>query len=782
MRLAILFFTLLIAPIVQAASTVIIGTVSDASTGEPIPYATIRVLGTGQSTSCNEAGQYRLRLDPGQYEIKFSHVAHYSFVDTLVVGDSTFSLDVQLHPALIDVGQIKVYDRDYDEAQRIIAEAIAHKEEILAKIQQYSFDAYTKLVFRDTAKPDSTNILLITETQVTGYWKYPDKYKEIITARKQSANIDAENNLVAVGDILNFNKNRIDFGRYAFVSPTATDALDYYNYYIKDTTYVDGNRVFELEIEPRNDWTPLFVGTIGIADSTYDVVGVDVGFNKAFDNSILKEPHYRQVCAEFGRKFWMPTLLQFDGVVVLPIPGIPTFSFDYSASLHKFTLNTKFPDTTFNEFALEVAPEADNIDSTSWSENQLMPLTESELHGYFRIDSIKHAPRPLYKRALDIALRASFVAAFYPDMFHFNRVEGPYLGLSVPVSAPGSRWKADLKGGFAFGPNLWEHRVKVSYLLWKKRRVELFAIHHEEIRTRPTIISETNGNATGRALLNKSDPYNYYHEKGFSGAVQGRLLNHTTLGFGINDLEQLSEINHNEFSIFKNADKNRPNPAIIDGHLRSVSAVLRYDSRPLLNNKGRVLTSSEVVYTTVQAGVEYSRPDFLNSDFDYTRYSIKLFRRQRTFGWGLTSIYAYAGISDRTLPPQRFFTVDFGSQIVNGLTTLHTMSDSSFVGDRAAVIYATHDFGSRLFKASRLPLIKELPLTLDIHGGVFWTEFRNRKTALAQRAMNVSPNAYSEIGFGIGRLLPLGLVVNMTWQLSNHNTNKFALDLSRSLF
>ncbi len=782
MRLLIAFALILLSPTLHAASTIITGTVTDASSGDPIPFTTIRVLGTGQSTSCNETGQYRLRLEAGTYEIKFSHVAHYSYVDTLAVADSMITLDVALHPALIDVGQIKVYDRNYDEAERIIAEAIAHKEEILAKIKQYSFDAYTKLIVRDTSKPDSTNIMVITETQVTGYWKYPDKYKAIITARKQSANLSADENLVAVGDILNFNKNRIDLGKYAIVSPTATDALDYYNYYIKDTTVIDGNRVFELEIEPKNDWTPLFVGTIGIADSTYDVVGVDVGFNKGFESPMLKEPHYRQVCAEFDQKFWMPTLIQFAGVVNTSIPGIPIFKFDYSASLHKFTLNTEFPDTTFNEFVLEVAPGADKVDSASWSDNQLIPLTPDELYGYNRIDSIQHAPKPIYKRSLNVAFKALLVAGFYKDIFHFNRVEGPYLGLGFPFTAMDGSLGGHLGGGYSFDNDLWQHDVGLSYYLSKRRRLQLFVSHHDDIRTRPTIISRTNGNATAMALLSKFDPYDYFHEKGFSGTVQGKLFNYTTLGISLNDLRQYSEINNNDYSVFRHNDTNRTNPPIIDGKLRSASAVLSFDSRPLFNNKGKILTSNEVVFTTIEAGVEISRPDILNSDFDYTRYTLKIFRRQRTLGWGLTSIYAFAGLSDRSLPPQRFFTVDFGSQVVNGLTAMHTLSDSNYVGDRAALIYAAHDFGTRLFKASGLPLIKKIPFSLDIHGGACWTEFRNQAVADTQRRMNVTPKAYSELGFGLGNILPLGIVMDFTWQLSHHHTNGFTFDLSGSLF
>ena len=85
------------------------------------------------------------------------------------------------------------------------------------------------------------------------------------------------------------------------VTPTATDALDSYNYYLIDTVEVDGRRVFVLEVEAKSQVQPLFEGTIHIADSTFDVVAVDVGFNKGFRLGILQNPRYSQRFAEFDK-------------------------------------------------------------------------------------------------------------------------------------------------------------------------------------------------------------------------------------------------------------------------------------------------------------------------------------------------------------------------------------------------------------------------------------------------------------------------------------------------
>ena len=43
--------------------------------------------------------------------------------------------------------------------------------------------------------------------------------------------------------------------------------------------------------------------------------------------------------------------------------------------------------------------------------------------------------------------------------------------------------------------------------------------------------------------------------------------------------------------------------------------------------------------------------------------------------------------------------------------------------DRAAVLFASHDFDQQLFKKSNIPGIRDLPVTLSVHGGAFWTSF-----------------------------------------------------------
>ncbi|MDF1544567.1 MAG: DUF5686 family protein, partial [bacterium] len=419
-------------PLPKQHNSILEGIILDANSSKPVPRATIRVLESGITAMANDDGRYRLLLPPGDWELSVSHVTHYTQTIEISLSDSSMIQDISLAPSVVVLTGTTVYSRNYNAGQEIILKAIRRKQEILRRLSDYQYGAYSKVSVSDMSKEGVESILLIAESQTTAYWKYPDQYKEIITARRQTANIEAEGNLVTVGEILNFNKNRIDIGKYSIVSPTAEDAFDAYEYYLIDTIMTDGKPVFRLEIEPKSQTTPLFYGHIDIADSTYDVVAVSVGFNDAVRLEFIDSLFYRQQFADFGDNVWMPVEIGLTGQVHfgMKIPGIPKdLSFSHSASLYSFKYDQGIPSGLIDDFVLEVDEKADDIDSAAWNQRQTIPLTNLELAAFDRMDSLENVPPTIGKRALKIGSGLILATMAYSDIYHFNRVEGSYFGL-----------------------------------------------------------------------------------------------------------------------------------------------------------------------------------------------------------------------------------------------------------------------------------------------------------------------------------------------------------------
>ena len=776
-----LFVALLALP-AAAPAAIVEGTVYDADSNDPIPRVTIRIEGTGRSMLGNDSGRYRLRLEPGTYTVRFSHVAHYSETVDVAVGelDTAITRDVRLKPSLIELPGTRVYTRAYDPAQEIIIEAIRRKEALLSQIQDYTFEAYTKLAVRRLEDDTLENYLLITETQLSGWFQQPDQYKEIITARRQSSNLDAEGNLVTVGQIFNFNANRIELGRQAVVSPTASDALDYYNYYLLDTILVDGRPAFQLEIEPQSNAHPLFDGEILIVDSLYAVVGVDVTVNEAFDAPYLSNLRFSQRYARFEGDIWMPVEIRFNGKADLPIPVVPDLAFFYTAALNRLVFNEGIPPGTFDEYAIEVAREADEVDSSTWDEGALIPLTVDEAEGYRHIDSIENKPPSIWRVLLNVAGGTMMLVesrATY-DFFHFNRVEGAYLGAGVTLDQLIPRTDLYLKSGWAFDGEYWQHHYRATHTLSDRHKLRLAWGFHDEIVPRPTVFVDNSFNPSLISLWDKTNPLDYYLEKGFDVSLSVRPLQHTQATISYHDLNQYSVDNSTNYGIFDTDKDHRANPPIINGKLRNVGARFIYDSRPMIRNKGRDDTLFTVQYTRLESSFEWASDDIVENDFEYRRYDLSLYRSQRLSGFGVISLYAYGGLSDRALPPQRYFTADFGDVDNITLNEFKTLDETNFRGDRLLALYVGHDFGTSLFRRLNVPVLKNLPFSFLVYGGTFWSDFNSSSLKVDGGDLVAAPEGYSEIGFGFGRLPPLFLRLYFTWQLTAFDTRDFSVKFS----
>ncbi len=663
-------------------------------------------------------------------------------------------------------------------------QAIARKNDLLSRIHDYRYDAYIKFIVRDLAKDrdSAESVFLITETQTTAYWEQPDKYQEVISARQQSSNLPAENNLVSVGQILNFNTNRIDLQKYSVVSPTADDALDHYRYHLLDTLYISERTVFRLAIEPKSDAAPLFVGMIDVADSTFDVLAVDVGANEAIRFDFFENMRYRQRLRDFGEDHWMPEEIHFSGElhVGVPLPGFPEhISFEHAVTLDNFRFDAGDAPATLGEYLVVVDEGADDVDSTSWEEQRSAPLSEVEHGAYTRIDSIENRPRAFGSKLLTGAL-GTIALSSNPDFFRFNRVEAAYLGAGWTWRnlSPDLILRARL--GYSFGREDWQQRYGAQYRLSEGQRLWVGGTYQEQIVSRPTIVS-AGSNPTYLALFAKFDPLDYYREKGASFFVSTKLVNFTRLRLQYNDFRQSSAEVVTDYSIFDDEKLQRPNTPIVDGTLRSLSGSISFDSRPLLKQAGRDYYFNSFTYTQLSLGAEYASPSFIKNDFDFLRVFVRLWRRQRTLNMGLTTINAVAGISSGDLPPQRYFTVDFGRGAFVQPNSFTTMNETNFSGNRAAMVYLNHNFDQQLFRRSRIPLLREIPFTVSVHGGVFWTDFVDHTANPSDADVHTAPSAYSEIGFGIGNLTPMiapfNFAVSFTWQLSSYETDRFEFRL-----
>lgn len=762
---------------------VIEGTVVDTVSGRPIALAVVRVAETGVSVLTSDAGRYRLTAPAGTVRLEVRRIGYTPVSVDVAADEGTTRRDVYLHAAAFMLAPVTATAID-DEARRIIRRAIARKHELFGAMHDYRYQASVKFVVRDLGKPQEApaSVVLLTETRTSAYWEQPDRYQETIVARRQSNNIGAEQNMVSVGEIVNFNRDRIDLEKYAVVSPVADDALEHYGYRMLDTLAVEGRRIFRLAIEPESQASPLFDGVIDIADSTYDVVAVDVGVNRAVRFDMLSNLRYRQRLRDMGGGRWMPSEIRLTGDVHLgiPFPGIPrNMAFEQLALLDGFRFDEGKRPSDLGEVRIVVADGADRADSGTWTGPNAIPLSDVERAAWQRIDSLARRPAG-FGGAVRTGLGVALLLATNEDFFHFNRVDGAYVGA-------GWTWRQlpeltlRTKLGYATGSDRWQYEFGGLVRLSRAARFWVGGAYHDETMRRPTLVS-SELNPTLPALFARLDPLDYYRERGLTVTALAKLVNFTRLELQYSDQRQSSLPVVTDYAVFSVDRAQRANVPIVDGTLRSLAANLTYDSRPLIGRRGREERLGSLTWTRFTVGAEVASPSLFANDFDFRRYAFRLERRQRTLNLGLTTVTAAGGIATGRVPPQRYFTVDYGLQgtAYQG-TGFNTLDEVNYSGTRALMVTAHHDFDRLLFAKSGIPLVRQLPFTLSVHGGAFWTDFRNHTPNPADALLTTAPSAYTELGFGVGNLTPflspINLAAYFTWQLSSYPTRRFQFGL-----
>lgn len=641
----------------EAEAGTVTGVVSNNETGAPIPFATVYVEGTGRSVLANSRGEYRLRLAPGRYSLKFSHVSFWTVTKPVDIDSSNVALNVGLKESLIELPGVKVYEEDYDAAQAIIVEAIRRKQEILASLESYRCKAYVKTVHNNPKESDTASIEAIPESQLECTWQHPDSYKEVITSRRQTKNVPAEANFLNIEAIPNFNRNRIEFGRYSLVSPVAEDALEYYEYWLTDTLSIDGKRVFRLQVEPRNETDALVQGTVDIADSSFAIVGLEGGLGEGVSlPPFIDDFHYSQRFLLFEDRYWMPNAIRVTYEFNSTFPVEKAFLIDYVAALYDYEFNLTPPDHTF-DYSLEVSENADDDDPLRWSRGQRIPLTTEEQLAYVRIDSAAQEPRAFHRRILGDAILPLIQFSSDPYFFRFNRVEGAYLGYRHHWYGPLTRMQTEFRTGYAFSRELWQYGFAAAYKISLVPRIWLGLSHRNEMTHRPTILNSRDFNTTPARfnpalwnLFGKTDPLDYYREESIRPYAIAGLTNHADLIVSYRNARQYSEGNQTDFSILARDKRYRANPPIVDGTLRSFAVDIRYDSRPRARIKGKRAVKLSPLCTVASVGAEIASPELVGNDFDFKRYYAHLEHVGRTFLPGLTTLELFAGGSSGTLP------------------------------------------------------------------------------------------------------------------------------------
>ena len=731
--------------------TIIRGIVTDASTGEPVPYVSVLLKGTSVGTLTDAAGKYLIETAVKATEIRYSFIG-YDPVTRKINPGTTQTIDIRLSLTSITLDEVTVkpgkreYRNRNNPAVELIENVISHKstnrpesfdflqyekyEKIQLALSNISEEFKKAPVFRkysfifdntDTTKRIGNEILPIYLKESISdnfYRKTPEAKKEIIRARKA---INLEEYLDSKGVTANLNyifqniniyDNEILFLTNKFLSPIAGTAPSFYRYYITDTITLKDTRCIRLFFEPRNPSDFLFHGDLYVTlDSTYAVRSIDIGINKNINIDWVQGISVKQDFDNSGRNFWLLSRedISIDVGLVKNAPGLYV---QRIVSYKDYVVNEAPADSIFAGPVVSEITDPSEGNPEFWEARRHVPLTLTERNLYLAVDNLKKVQSFRNQMGLVMLATTDFLELGKVEIgpagsfYSFNSIEGSRIrfgGRTTPAFS--KKITFDGYGAYGFKDRTFKYNAGVTLSL-TPRTIYQFPVKSVRLSyTKDTRIP-------GQELqFNQSDNFFLSFKRG----ENDKLLINNTLRF-----EYLNEFeNHFSYLLGYNFTRQYPLGNLYyykAGETPEASGRRNIDISEIYLNlrfapnesfyQGKLYRDHfPNKYPVIQLNSAFGS-DFMKSSYDYLRLQMNISRRYYVSILGYTDVALEAGkIFGRVSFPMLFIHAA-NQTYAYQRSSYNLMNFLEFVSDKYVSLNIDHSFNG--FILNKIPLIKKL--------------------------------------------------------------------------
>ena len=743
---------------------VIHGKVIDAANDEPLPSAAIRIVGTSQGTITNAEGEFRYTVHDSLVTIAVSYVGHIS--ETIILaGKSSHCELIRLQPYAVQMAEMIVTGED--PAYEIIRSAIENKKKWMKRLTSYEGKAFNRLVIRT-----KDSIAAITESYSTLYWQRDDSLREIVTQQKQTGSLSKSMQAERVGTVINFNDDEIVMGGFRFTAPTAPNACDFYDYKLRRTRRMDDFNVYEIDVIPQSRSTPLFKGTIAIAERSYAIIEADLELNEAYKQPFvdLLRSHYKESFQLFNNSVWLPVQYRFVANLDEHVVGIhlPPIGIERDVVMYEYRVNPEFPNSIRAIGTKTVASSAKKIDSTFWAAHDVLPKTAEQDSAYLLLDrtqTLEKQSAPTGALTNILTLISTGVLSY--TEFTFNRVEAWHLGISKTADSL-TNWLG-VRGGIAYGTadHIWKWHTGATLsfgdtvnssasfgaavLALSGRRWSIALDVYDQVEEFPLVLMKDRFINIFSLLFAHADAYDYYKAQGLKAAVSYMPAVSWRIALAGLLENQQSLAKHTEYSFFYRSLSYPDNPSLTDGRMNSLTLSTRYATTEMPGITLNVFSAS--------AAAEYSDP-FLGSDYSFTQWNLKLHGKISTMNDNLLfppslTVELNAGTTAGHLPPRRYFSLASNVLFVGEQGTLHGVGSREYYGDRYTACSIEYNFRRAPFMLTGIKTLYQSNLEFILR----WAIARSWLSGEALRSplfpVIATQGWYYEAGIGVSNILDI---------------------------
>ncbi|MCX6306211.1 MAG: DUF5686 family protein [Bacteroidetes bacterium] len=795
------------------------GSVHDGLSKEPIPFVNIIIHGTTIGTLTDFNGNYALEFKQKGDSIR-AFLIGYSGVTRSIQPNHFQTIDFELLPQNLNLPEVTIKYQG-NPAEVLIRKVIMNKDKnSLQSFNAYQYEAYTKIQidanniseklrnrkilkqfnfvwnYIDTSTLNGKSYLpvFITETMSDIYFrKSPRARKEIITASSISGleNASVSQFFGHLSEQVDVTKNFIPLFEKNFVSPIADFAIDYYKFYLVDSSYISGKWCYHIMFKPRRKQELTFSGNLWVNDTSFAVKKFRMRIADDANVNFINDLEVEQEFEWTGNLFWMLTKdvlnadfnILDDSKKTLGFYGHRTsiyrnFQFDIPENKRFFRISAD----------VFIDPGAESRSKEYWDNNRFEKLNAREQGIYTMVDSVKSMP--VFRTYTDIIY--GIVTGYlcwgkveigpYSKLFSYNGIEGARFRFGMRTANSFSK-KIQLEGYLAYGTydQAFKYGGDLIYMFGKTPRRDLsagFKYDIEQLGLSPTAFSTDNilsslfhRGANNKLTMVREYRVSYEHEwhPGFINTIH---LTH----------REVFPLGSTEFIVFPGT---KSDPLYMNSIYTSeirIDTRLSFRERFLAAEFTRVTISS--VYPIIQLSYIYGIPRVFKSDYEYHKLVLNVSEwfNFATIGW--SKYIVEAGKIWGTLPypllrihdgNQTFFYDEYSSNLMNYY---------EFASDAWVSATYSHHFGGLLF--NKIPLIRKLKWREVAHVRAVYGTLSDKNADYSLFPGNLRSFArqpYWEAGAGIENIFKI-IRIDAVWRMShlhdtgNPNVAKFGLFVS----
>jgi len=809
--------------LVEAQETIVRGKITDANSGDPIPYVNVIFQGTTVGVTSDFDGNYELKTSTPSDTIVVSYIG-YKVKKKVITKGITQTVNLQIEEDITKLQEV-VFLAGENPAFDVLRNVVRNKNKNdKRKLTAYEYDTYTKIEidvdnlsdkFRERkmvkkitqvldsieriAGEDGKPILPLFITESVSKVYYRDnpslKYENILRSKINGVGVEDGTTVTQlVGSSFqeyNFYQNWLNILAKDFVSPIADGWRLYYEYDLMDSLYVGDDYCYRLDFFPKSPQDLAFTGSMWITKNEFALKQIDVSIGKQANLNFIEKIKIQQELEPTVEGAWLPVKNR----VLVDVSEVTGTSAGMLAKFYtsnkNFTINKPHP-PSFYEIPIVMAEDARvNEEEEAWDSLRHEPLTQTEKNVYKMIDTLQNIPVvKTYTDIIKIAIGGYYDVGKvdlgpYVAMLAINDIEGVRIQPGFRTNEKFSKkWVLAGQVGYGFKDEKIKYLASVQNIMSRRRWTTLTIRARSDV-SRVGIDEESAGD---NFLLLASQRFGvfrrgYYFNEGridfkrelFKGFTQ-------RVGFRYYTFEPTFN-----FAYYDTPD-DVPNSSI---HENFETAEFIFESRYardelFIQSDNDRLSLGTIRWPIITIRYTKGVKGVLNSNFEYDKVRLSVYRRLRFGPLGAGYLNLTAEKVFGTLP-YPLLSLHLGNQSpLYTSVTYNLMNYGEFISDQFASLQYQHHFEG--FLLNKIPLMRKLKWRLVGTANVIYGSMSQaNKDIIAPITLDGEPTLefqsfeknrpYVELGYGVENIFKFFRVdfVHRLSYLQNPDIRTFAV-------